>query len=683
MLSLSLAQNQWVNYTSGKYVMDVQVNDQYVWASTTGGLVRIEKSSGTTEFYNFVNSPLTSNSQYSVELGPNNDVWVLAGNSIFKIVADDWVRFDSVDQTLPQGMISLETTQSGDMWIYHEEGLMKISGDSVTATYDENDWTVLPFSSEFTSFGNDSLWFTSNFFDFSTISMFDGTEFQELNVLEQDEDVYDIMVDSDMNTWFATTFRLIKYDGEVLVIYDSTNSPVGEYNYSLAAGDDGEVYLSNLEEVFMIDTAGNWTSWDMELEGNESIRSIAFDGSNLYAGTSVGLKMLEGEDWTDINTSNSGLPDNDVHDFAHQGLKTLIGTTSGLAVVENNEWVTYDTTNSRLPSNEVYSVAFDNSGSLWAGTAKGVARLTGDEWTVWTSTGDDGPNGRIPWENIRDILIDRDGKLWFADDKAIRYMEDDSVMFLEGSWMETSWSSFVQDTTGWMWILSMHNGLYYYDGNEIAPYIDAPSQIDDLTIDSSMNILWMGSVTDGLYSFDRNTFTNYTMDNSENQLSRVYSVLANSRGMVWMIGAITEPARSVGLAKFYQGNFEFFGDSLTGMPLEFGHSLSIDRSNNIWFAGEGVIVFNEGGLTVEVDDIPTVNGNNIAFWPNPVNDNLQLRNNTDILRVELYTTSGKLIFTTEPRSPHASISLSGLPSGVYLLNLLTSEGVKVVKVIKK
>ena len=53
--SIVLSQNpEWINYTNGDHVYTLAEDSEYLWAGTNGGLVRIEKTSGETTFYNRV-----------------------------------------------------------------------------------------------------------------------------------------------------------------------------------------------------------------------------------------------------------------------------------------------------------------------------------------------------------------------------------------------------------------------------------------------------------------------------------------------------------------------------------------------------------------------------------------------------------------------------------------------------
>jgi hypothetical protein len=128
----------------------------------------------------------------------------------------------------------------------------------------------------------------------------------------------------------------------------------------------------------------NWTYYDIyRLTTNSSdVRAIAIDeGGNKWIGTTSysyffyyyngGLVKFDGVNWTVYNTSNSGLPNNNVHAiFIDREGNKWIGTDGGLAKFDDFSWAVYNTSNSRLPNNNV-RVIVDIEGNKWIGTEGG------------------------------------------------------------------------------------------------------------------------------------------------------------------------------------------------------------------------------------------------------------------------------------------------------------------------
>ncbi len=93
-------------------------------------------------------------------------------------------------------------------------------------------------------------------------------------------------------------------------------------------------------------------------------------GQGIYAlaDNGGGLANFNGSNWTVYNTSNSGLPDDQVLALAIDGSDNIwIGTMFGLAKFDGSDWSMYRTWNSGLPDNLVFALAIDAS-NIWIGT---------------------------------------------------------------------------------------------------------------------------------------------------------------------------------------------------------------------------------------------------------------------------------------------------------------------------
>ncbi len=133
---------------------------------------------------------------------------------------------------------------------------------------------------------------------------------------------------------------------------------------------------------------GGVTVYNMGNSGlpDNSVWAIATgpDGK-VWMGTDWGLASLDGSTWQVYQTTNSGLPNDAiksvmVDDSNHVWVGTSIG---GLAKYDGNNWTVHNTANSPLPADQVRCLDQDTEGSVYMGTANGVAKLKGNQWTVW------------------------------------------------------------------------------------------------------------------------------------------------------------------------------------------------------------------------------------------------------------------------------------------------------------
>jgi hypothetical protein len=82
-----------------------------------------------------------------------------------------------------------------------------------------------------------------------------------------------------------------------------------------------------------------------------------------------------------------------------------------------------------------------------------------------------------------------------------------------------------------------------------------------------------------------------------------------------------------------------------------------------------------------------VNQNNIdsevSIYPNPTNSVLNIKSSNEIKYFEIYDVSGRLIQSSLVNSLDSIINISERSNGIYYLKVVTSEGIKVEKIIKK
>ncbi|GHT01699.1 hypothetical protein AGMMS49525_03180 [Bacteroidia bacterium] len=90
-----------------------------------------------------------------------------------------------------------------------------------------------------------------------------------------------------------------------------------------------------------------------------------------------------------------------------------------------------------------------------------------------------------------------------------------------------------------------------------------------------------------------------------------------------------------------------------------------------------------GKLTVEdvVTEIKNVTAEQLQIYPNPVREELFIKSETPIQKVEIYTLSGTLLLSEN--NFNGKISVSALPKGVYLLKVYSGSDVAVSKIVKE
>lgn len=74
---------------------------------------------------------------------------------------------------------------------------------------------------------------------------------------------------------------------------------------------------------------------------------------------------------------------------------------------------------------------------------------------------------------------------------------------------------------------------------------------------------------------------------------------------------------------------------------------------------------------------------NLQFYPNPVEESLFICYTSEIHNIEIYNTSGKLVFASNPFSKTLSLNMSFLPKGTYVVNITSNNATTAIKMLKQ
>ncbi len=156
--------------------------------------------------------------------------------------------------------------------------------------------------------------------------------------------------------------------------------------YAFAAS-DSNIFAGTEKGVFLsIDKGGSWTAVNSGLE-SQVVFSLAIgrdrSGSkDLFAGTGEGvfLSTDNGQRWTEISV---GLTEKFVKTFAFDGTKLFAGTYGGGVFLSTNKGSSWAAVNSGLKEKSIGAL-FINGSTLFAGTLSGGIFCSTDNGSSWT-----------------------------------------------------------------------------------------------------------------------------------------------------------------------------------------------------------------------------------------------------------------------------------------------------------
>ncbi len=218
-----------------------------------------------------------------------------------------------------------------------------------------------------------------------------------------------------------------------------------------------------------------------------------------------------------------------------------------------NGWTTYNTSNSGLSGDSVNCVYIDSAGSVWFGTSGGASKFDGSKWTTYNSG-----NSLFTSESTVQAIAKYKGSLYFG------VIGSSSLVKFDG----TNWTAIP--------------GL-------------GPEMILSMDADSSGN-LWIGTMSDGVYKYDGTNFTHYSTSNSVLPSNNITCVKTDKNGNVWlaMVGSYYSYTPA-GIAKFNGTSWQIFNSTNSALTNENVHSLLVDKKGNLWCSTDSLLLFKYDG----------------------------------------------------------------------------------------
>jgi ligand-binding sensor domain-containing protein len=285
-------------------------------------------------------------------------------------------------------------------------------------------------------------------------------------------DVFDILVDSQGRTWFATQLGLGLLENGTMRTINQADGLIHP-NTRAVVEFKGKMYIATWGGGVAVYAGAAWSTLTVAnglVSG--SVMSIAVDDTSLYFATPVGVSqynptsglfkrftVLEKKNrWTatkkgilefvetssvlalvtprgpeiwfgalygfitvwrpQINDfityskSNSSIPGHLINVLHYNGVDGMIwvGTaTSGIASVDvPNSTWTRYDAVDGLPSSVVYSITSDQAGRMWVGTSEGVAKQDGNGFIGY------GRASGLPEERVRKVYVDSQNRVWLG-----------------------------------------------------------------------------------------------------------------------------------------------------------------------------------------------------------------------------------------------------------------------------
>ena len=146
---------------------------------------------------------------------------------------------------------------------------------------------------------------------------------------------------------------------------------------------------------------------------SESVQAIAEEGDFLWIGSQAGMTRLNKLTYEKefYNKGNTILPTNIIFDVKVDKLGyKWVATFRGLVKFKDDNWILYDTTNSGIPKNDIRTIEIDSLDNIWIGTrGGGVGKFDGSSWEVFNTS-----NSNLPSDFINDLEFETSNLIWIG-----------------------------------------------------------------------------------------------------------------------------------------------------------------------------------------------------------------------------------------------------------------------------
>ena len=97
--------SEWINYTNGDEIYTIATETNFLWIGTTGGLVKIDKYSGNTIFFDELNSGLPTNRSNCIAIDISGNKWIGTDEGLVKFDGTDWAVYNTLNSGLPSNVV--------------------------------------------------------------------------------------------------------------------------------------------------------------------------------------------------------------------------------------------------------------------------------------------------------------------------------------------------------------------------------------------------------------------------------------------------------------------------------------------------------------------------------------------------------------------------------------------------
>lgn len=447
-------------YRDCNEILSLEIQGDYIWCSTKGGVVRWDTRDSTYVKYIEIDNRILN---YSGVLGyihaaSDGSIWYdPIGQYIFHFSHSSWNTIPKQEEI---GARQIAESSNGELWfahlpVYHDADVVHITHFDGNEWYEHPEFSELHMKPSSVAFDKTNiLWVGScTSQDEGSIASYNGEEWHKYTIDDGliSDVVNDVYVDNDNNKWFLSPEGVSRFNGS------------------------------------------KWDTWYLDTTLEEMyVATITGDSEDtIYFGVHGGIFRFRDDDWQFIPLET--YPDELIRDIAcDDSGRVWCGSRAGLFCYDGLTWTEYREQYEML-YNKVSYIYAAKDGTVWIGPLRrSRTRYDGDQWTNYYFQGG------------AEILSTENSTWIVSEDTLYRYHGDTLETFPK---YIPDYEAAVVDQDDTIWICG-REGLYHFDGGEWIDYIATPhykvpyfdGSIHDIVIDDN-NVKWIGT-EEGVVSFD-------------------------------------------------------------------------------------------------------------------------------------------------------------------------------------
>lgn len=298
----------WFERAKGYEVKSLAESDDYYWAATSSGLVRLNKLDCS---YDFFDQQTVSEmpkgkgkgkeqKMLSVAVDHQGGTWVgTEKNGVYYFDGTKWKFYTKKNSKLPDDRVNtIIADPSGEIWIGTEKkGIVRIKTNGDWEVIGKTGSRLPDHKVKDLAIGPDGAVWIGTHKGVTKYMAEQWTVFDKKNTGLHNDKITSISIDNNKNSWIATDKGVAYYNGDAWKVYEKKNSGIGEDKiYAIAVDENNEVWMASKKGLFK------------------------FDGSH----------------WQNFKKNNSNIPDDHINDILiDYADKTWVGTKKGFQVLES------------------------------------------------------------------------------------------------------------------------------------------------------------------------------------------------------------------------------------------------------------------------------------------------------------------------------------------------------------